>query len=51
VVLTDMDNLPCRWLISVNYEVCFVFSYTNIHGIDSIKFMQGGITARTKEQS
>jgi hypothetical protein len=25
---------------SANYEVCFVFSYSNYHAIDCIKFVQ-----------
>jgi len=42
VVLTDMAGLLCwfRPIVPANYEVCFVFSYSNYHAIDCNKFVQ-----------
>jgi hypothetical protein len=43
VVLTDMSDLLLRRrrFEPEKCEACFVFSYTNIRAIDSIKLMQG----------
>src|SRR5882757_4622134 len=54
VVLTDMLDLLSRSLarfsLPAKCEVYFVFSYTNIRAIDSIKFMQGCGVARARER-